>query len=500
MTSPQLLYSVEQTRALDALAIAQGTSGYTLMRRAGEAALRILRSRWPRALQICVVAGGGNNGGDGYVLARFAQAAGLAVRVLAVVATDSLKGDARVACDDFRASGGHIEPFTAGALDTEVIVDALLGTGLSAAVRGPIAAAIDEINSSGRPVLSLDVPSGLNADSGTVMGAAVTADCTISFVALKTGLFLHEGPERAGRLLFDDLGISVPDEPRFRPVLERLGEADVLRALPARERDANKGEFGRVLIIGGGPGMPGAVRLAGEACLRAGAGLVTVATWPDNLIAIVAGRPELIVHGVRDVAELEPLLQTATVLAVGPGLSRTPWARALLQRALAAPLPMVLDADALNLMAEQGMRAPAGAVLTPHPGEAGRLLGISASEVQADRMSALARLCEAHPGAVIVLKGAGTLIGRQAEKPTEESPPPSLCERGNAGMAAAGMGDVLTGAISGILAQCRDPWLAARAGVMAHALSGDELARERERGILALELAEGLSHWVNLKR
>jgi len=502
MTSPQWLYSVEQARALDALSIAQGTSGYTLMRRAGEAALRVLRSRWPRALQICVVTGGGNNGGDGYVLARFAQAAGLSVRVLAVVAPEALKGDARIACDEFRAAGGRIEPYSAAALEGEVLVDALLGTGLSAAVRAPLAAAIEHMNASGRPVLSLDVPSGLDADSGAVLGAAVTADCTISFVALKTGLFLNAGPERAGRLLFDDLGVSVPDEPRFRPVIERLGEADVLRALPARQRDANKGDFGRVLIIGGGPGMPGALRLAGEACLRSGAGLVTVATWPDNLSSIVSGRPELIVHGVRGVGELEPLLQNATVLAVGPGLSRTPWARELLQRALTSSLPLVLDADALNLIAEQGLRAPAGAVLTPHPGEAARLLGISATAVQADRMGALSRLCEAHPGAVLVLKGAGTLIGcSTAAGPSPPGPPvASLCERGNPGMAAAGMGDVLTGAIAGILAQCRDPWLAARAGVMAHALSGDELARERERGILALELAEGLSHWVNLKR
>lgn len=498
MTSPQMLYSVEQSRALDALTIAQGTSGYTLMRRAGEAALRVLRSRWPRALQICVVTGGGNNGGDGYVVARFAQAAGLTVTVLAASAPEKLSGDARLACDEFRASGGRILPYTADALDGEVIVDALLGTGLNSPVRAELAAAIEQINASGRPVLSLDVPSGLNADTGAIMGAAISADCTISFVALKVGLFLGAGPELAGRLLFDDLGVSVPEESRFAPVLERLGEADVLRALPARVRDANKGDFGRVLLIGGGPGMPGALRLAGEACLRSGAGLVTAATWPDNLAAVVTGRPELIVHGVRDPGELEPLLQNATVLAVGPGLSRTPWARALLQRALAARQPMVLDADALNLMAELRLQAPAGSVLTPHPGEAGRLLGISAAEVQADRLGALGRLCRAHPGAVVVLKGAGTLIGRQAAG--KGASVPGLCERGNPGMAAAGMGDVLTGAISGILAQCRDPWLAARAGVMAHALSGDELARERERGILALELAEGLSHWVNLKR
>ncbi len=156
----------------------------------------------------------------------------------------------------------------------------------------------------------------------------------------------------------------------------------------------------------------------------------------------------------------------------------------------------MLDADALNLLAEQGLQAPAGAVLTPHPGEAARLLGISVAQVQSDRLGALRRLGAKHPGAVIVLKGAGTLVGVNGEN----APAPGLCERGNPGMAAAGMGDVLTGAIAGILAQCGDPWLAARAGVMAHALAGDELARERDRGILALELAEGLSHWVNLKR
>jgi NAD(P)H-hydrate epimerase len=459
-----------------------------------------LRSRWPRALKICVVSGGGNNGGDGYVLARFAQAAGLAVTVLAAVAPERLRGDARLAWEEFRSSGGRIVPYDAAALEGEVVVDALLGTGLNDPVRAPLAQVIEQINSSGQPVLSLDVPSGLNADSGAVMGAAVSADCTISFVALKTGLFLNAGPERAGRLLFDDLGVVVPDEPRFGPVLERLAEIDVLRALPPRERDANKGDFGRVLMIGGGPGMPGALRLAGEACLRTGAGLVTVATWPENLTAIVAARPELIVHGVRTAEELEPLLQAASVLAIGPGLSRTPWARALLQRALAAPLPLVIDADALNLIAEQHLRAPPGAVLTPHPGEAARLLGVSPQQIQDDRLTALGLLCDAHPGAVIVLKGAGTLIGRHATDAHQTAVVPGLCERGNPGMAAAGMGDVLTGAIAGILAQCADPWLAARAGVMAHALSGDELARERERGILALELAEGLSHWVNFKR
>jgi NAD(P)H-hydrate epimerase len=485
MSSASWLYSATQVRALDAHAIAQGTDGYTLMRRAAEAALRALRSRWPTAMRLAIVTGGGNNGGDGYVLARFAQAAGLSV------ATEGLRGDARRACDDFKASSGHPLPFDIALLaSADVIVDALLGTGLKEPVRPAIAAAIGAINGCGRPVFSLDLPSGLNADSGAVMGAAIRADCTISFVGLKTGLFLGDGPEYVGRLLFDDLEVSPPDEPRFRPLLQRLGEAAIAEALPRRAREANKGDFGRVLIVGGGTGMPGAVRLAGESCLRAGAGLVTVATARENINAIVAGRPELIVHAVDDTAELGPLLRAADVVAVGPGLGQSDWAAAVLERVLLSGKPLVIDADALNLLARNGQSAPGGSVLTPHPGEAGRLLGCSASQVQADRLAALQELTRRHAGSVVVLKGAGTLIGIEGQIP-------GICERGNPAMAAAGMGDVLTGAIAGILAQCRDPWRAACAGVLAHALAGDELARDRSRGILALELADALAHWVS---
>jgi hydroxyethylthiazole kinase-like uncharacterized protein yjeF len=499
MSAASLLYSAAQVRALDAHAIAQGTSGYTLMKRAGEAALRALRSRWPKALQIVVVAGGGNNGGDGYVLARFAQAAGLSATVLAVTAPEQLDGEARSACQDFRSSGGQLLAYSPQLLTAaDVIVDALLGTGLSSNVRAPMLQVIGAINACGRPVFALDLPSGLNADTGVVMGAAVRADCTISFVALKTGLFLGDGPEYAGRLLLDDLEVTPPDEARFGALLERLGEGEIARALPSRRRQANKGDFGRVLIIGGGAGMPGAMRLAGEACLKVGAGLVTVATAPENLTAIIAGRPELIVHGVGRPDDVLPLLAAADVVAIGPGLGRSDWAHALLEHALACGKPLVIDADALNLLAERRRSAPPGSVLTPHPGEAGRLLEISTRAVQADRMAALRALTVRHPGAVIVLKGAGTLLGvAPADGP---GPMPAICERGNPGMAAAGMGDVLTGAIAGVLGQCREPWLAARAGVMAHALAGDDLARERERGILALELADALSRWVNLRR
>ncbi len=492
MTSASVLYSAEQVRALDAFAIAHGTAGYTLMRRAAEAALRALRSRWPTAMRVAIVTGGGNNGGDGYVLARFAQAAGLSASVLAVVPPAQLRGDAlRGLRGISRQRRPDPRPTSRRCWRTPTWWSMrLLGTGLREPVRAPMAQAIQAINACGRPVFSLDLPSGLNADSGEVMGAAVNADCTISFVAHKTGLFLGAGPDHVGRLLFDDLEVAAPAEARFRPLLERISESEIARALPPRGRDANKGDFGRVLIVGGGPGMPGAMRLAGESCLRVGAGLVTVATAPDNLVAVVAGRPELIVHGVKTAAELEPLLKSASVVAVGPGLGQSAWAEAMLEGVLHSGKPLVIDADALNLLASAGRAAPAGSVLTPHPGEAARLLGSTAAAVQSDRMAALRALHARHPGSVIVLKGAGTLIAADGQIP-------GICERGNPAMAAPGMGDVLTGAIAGIRSQCGDPWLSARAAVLAHALAGEELARDRSRGILALELAEAMSRWVS---
>lgn len=496
MSSPSLLYTGAQVRALDAYAIANGTPGYTLMKRAGEAALRALRSRWPTAMRLLIVAGSGNNAGDGYVLARFAQAAGLTARVLAVTDPQRLQNEARSAYEDFRASGGQIDVYDPGMLaSADVMVDALLGTGLTSLVRAPFTDAIAALNGCGRPVFCLDLPSGLNADSGAVMGAAVRADCTISFVALKIGLFLLDGPDHVGRLIFDDLEVSPPELVQYRPALQRLSESDIIAALPPRRRAANKGDFGRVLIVGGAAGMPGAVRLAGEACLRVGAGLVSVATARENLAAISAGRPELILHAIDGPEALEQPVAAADVIAIGPGLGRSMWARGIMERVLASGKPLVIDADALNLLAERALVAPPGSVMTPHPGEAARLLGVKTADIQADRMAALRQLCEWHPGAIIVLKGAGTLIGVA----NQSHPVPGLCERGNPAMATAGMGDVLTGAIAGILGQCKDPWLAARAGVMAHALAGDDLARDRQRGVLALEVAEGINRWVNIR-
>jgi ADP-dependent NAD(P)H-hydrate dehydratase / NAD(P)H-hydrate epimerase len=491
MALPIALYSSSQVRALDAYATQElGISGYTLMKRAGEAALRHLRGRYPVALRIVVVCGGGNNGGDGYVLARFAQAAGLAVTVLFVSDPELLEGEARQALDDFHASGGRPRAFAAGLLaEGEVVVDALLGTGIKGPVREAYAAAIEAMNACGRPVFSLDIPSGLDADSGVPLGAAVRADCTVSFVGLKTGLLVGEGPEYTGTVFFDDLEVESPPG-EFPPRLTRIVEGEIRVALPRRARSAHKGDFGRVLIVGSGAGMPGATRLAGEACLRVGAGITTVAVAPENVAAIASGRPELICLALTEPRVLIEAMARADVVAIGPGLGRSAWARAALATVLAGDKPLVVDADALNLLADSQVRAREDWILTPHPGEAARLLGVRIQEIQQDRLAALDKLLARYHGTV-VLKGAGTLVGG-----TDRTP--GVCERGNPGMATAGSGDVLTGAIAGILAQCRDPWAAARVGVLVHAMAGDTAARAGERGVLASDLARELHHTVNL--
>jgi ADP-dependent NAD(P)H-hydrate dehydratase / NAD(P)H-hydrate epimerase len=492
MALPVCLYSTAQVRALDAHAIETlGIPGYTLMKRAGEAALRYLRTRFPVAHRIVIVCGGGNNGGDGYVLARFGQAAGLTVATLAATPPDMLRGDARQAFEDLRASGAPVQLYAPQRLaEGEVIVDALLGTGLHGPAREEAARVIRDINDSGRPVLAMDVPSGLDSDTGMPLGETVRADCTITFVGLKTGLFIGEGPEFAGTVFFDDLEIAA-DPPQAPPArLERILEAAVQEALPRRARSAHKGDFGRVLLVGAGVGMPGAIRLAGEACLRVGAGLVTVAVAPENVAAISAGRPELICLPLADAAALTEAAQRADVIGIGPGLGRTPWARAALDRVLHSAKPLVVDADALNIIAESHAPARENWILTPHPGEAARLLGTDTREIQRDRLAALERLIARH-GGTVVLKGAGTLVGARGRTP-------ALCERGNPGMATAGMGDVLTGTIAGILAQCRDAWLAARVGVLVHAMAGDAAARTGQRGLLASDVTRELRHCVNL--
>lgn len=488
---PRELWTAAQVRELDRRAIElHGVPGRELMERAGVFAFHAVLQRWPASRALTVVCGAGNNAGDGYVVARLARRAGFAVRLLSVTDPAELAGDAAAASADYLGEGGEILHWD-GAGDPGgdgPLVDALLGTGLSREVTGPFLSAIQSINAAGRPVLSLDLPSGLHADTGRVMGAAVQARVTACFIGLKLGLFTANGPEQSGEVLFASLDVPVGLAHEMAPVAQRLEPTVLADWLPRRARGAHKGHFGHVLVVGGDRGMGGAVRLAAEAALRVGAGLVTVATRADHVNAMVAARPELMGRGVEDRAGLQPLLERATVVAVGPGLGRSAWGRDLLEGVLAAGLPCVLDADALNLLSEAPRRLE-NCVITPHPGEAGRLLGSDAAAIEADRAGASRALRQRY-GGVAVLKGAGTLICGAGEALW-------LCDRGNPGMATGGMGDVLTGIIAGLAAQLGDLERAASAGVLLHALAADDAARAGERGLLAGDLLAALRAWVN---
>ncbi len=488
---PEALYSAAQSRAFDRLA-ADGfdLSGEELMHRAGQAAFDLLRWRWPRAHRVVVVCGPGNNGGDGYVLAQFAHAAGLAVRVYALGDPKQLHGAAHAARRHCAARGVGITSLQAEALrDCDVLVDAVFGTGMERALTGEWRAAIDAINAAGRPVLALDLPSGLHADSGRVLGAAVRADATLTFIALKAGLFTGAGRDCSGEIFYDVLGVP---STLFNgtPLMARRITADALHgALPRRARHAHKGDAGRVLVVGGQPGMSGAARLAGEAAYRAGAGLVVLATHPRHAHCINAGCPELLSYSVIDAAELRPLMAAADVIAVGPGLGQGEWGRALWGAVLDSAAPLVVDADALNLLAADPCTR-ANWILTPHPGEAARLLQCTGAEVQADRFQA-ARAIAARFGGVCVLKGSGSLVAQADDTPW-------LCDRGHPGMASGGMGDVVTGAIAGLLAQGASALAAARLAVWAHASAADAVAARRgELGLLASEVAAELPVWIN---
>jgi NAD(P)H-hydrate epimerase len=482
---PRALYRAAQVKAFDQAAIEQhGLAAELLMERAGAAAFSVLRARWPHVRAIVVLAGAGNNGGDGYVLARLAHRHQLAVRLLTLGDHSKLSGAAAVAARAYRESGGSVEAFERVPPDAELIVDAMLGTGLERPVAGIWADAVAQCNAARAPVLALDLPSGLHADTGRVLGSAVEAAVTISFIGLKQGLFTGRGPDCSGDVCFD--GLKVPATIYAAEVLSarRIDWTQQTRLLPRRRRSANKGDFGHLLIIGGAPGMSGAPRLAGGAALRAGVGRVSIATHPVHAAGLNLNRPELMVHAVRDPVELEPLLRRTSQIALGPGLGQDAWGRALFERALASEQPLVLDADALNLLAQAPQQRDDW-VLTPHPGEAARLLGITVGEVEADRFSALQRL-QARYGGVVVLKGVGTLIGAPGLRP------PALCVDGNPGMASAGMGDALTGVIAALLGQGLEPALAAEVGVCLHGAAGDRAGRAGQRGLLAGDLIDGL--------
>lgn len=485
-----LLYDSRAIRAVEQLAADTGIDDVTLMERAGLAAFSILTKHWPAAQKIIICTGKGNNGGDGFVLARLLHDARYTVVVYALAEPHELKGPALKAAQACQRAGVVIEPFAQHLpYDADLIVDALLGTGLSGEVRGPYITLINAINEHNSDVLSLDVPSGLNADTGAIEGAAVDADLTLTFIGYKAGMFTLKGPSRCGEVVLAGLDLPSALLASLPAVAEVTDWTRMQQVLPKRCRDAHKGDYGHVLVVGGDYGMGGAVRMAAEGALRVGAGLASVATRPEHVSVVSTSRPEIMCHQVSEPDEVDVLLERATVLVIGPGLGTTPWAEGLLERVLATNKPLLLDADALNLLSQQP-RHQDNWVLTPHPGEAARLLQCSCQELQLDRFAAVRELQRRY-GGVVVLKGAGTLI---------KGPGPliKLCRAGNPGMATGGMGDILSGIIGGLMAQGLDAFTAAEVGVYVHARAADlAVAEGGERGLLATDVLSYLRQLVN---
>lgn len=472
------LYSAEQVRELDRRAIEDfQIPSYELMCKAGQVLLDIVHLRWSTAKKILIVCGSGNNAGDGYVLGRLLDT-GAKVDVYTAMDLEHLSGDARRAYNDYqKALNRPVLSKLPDLANYDLIVDALFGSGLCRNVEGHYADIIQSLNDSKLPILAVDVPSGLNATTGSVCGIAVKASVTATFIGSKRGLLTNDGPDYSGLLIVDELGVPADVFATLPGSVQRL-TPKIMNHISDRTQNAHKGSYGSVLLLGANTGMEGAVALTGLACLRVGAGLVKTAgrSGINNMLAI----PDLMRVDVSDSEHLRSVLPSMSVLAAGPGLGMDDWAKACFELITNASQPMVLDADALNILAQDNKTITAPLILTPHPAEAGRLLGCSTTKVQADRFSAVVDIARRYR-AVVVLKGCGTLIS--------DGEVTFVCDRGNPSMACAGMGDVLTGVISGLLALGLPAFEAAKAGVYLHAYAGDLAEAELGTGLTASDVA-----------
>jgi len=459
------VYRVADIRAIEAAAAAGASPG--LMERAGRAAAQIASDRMlASGRSVLVVAGPGNNGGDGFVVARRLLQAWYRVSVVFTGDAARLPPDARAAHDAWLAAGGVIAP-RLPEQPPDLVIDALFGVGLTRALDGRHAELVAWINRQATPVLALDIPSGLAADTGAVLGCAVRAARTVSFIALKPGLLTLDGPDHAGEVEVADLGLDVA---ALRPAVGRtIGHAALEQVLAPRMRNTHKGSFGSLGIIGGAAGMTGAALLAGRAALQLGAGRIYLGLLRKEL-SVDALQPELMLREADEAVEMQHL----DCLVVGPGLGQSPPARSAVARALERDLPLLMDADALNLLGahdalQDVCRArKAATLLTPHPAEAARLLRSTTAVVQADRVASAVDLAQRFRASV-ALKGAGTVVAQ-----------PDGCwwinGTGNPGLASAGMGDVLSGICGALLAQGVEPYDALRAAVHLHGRAADARA------------------------
>ncbi len=493
---PDKLYRVDSVVQLEQLAIKQfGIPAYELMKRAGQAVFDVVTSRYSDHKKILVLCGAGNNAGDGYVIARLAQQAGLDVRVVSLIDPSTLKNEAQLAYQDWQSLAENTAADLSLIAEADIIIDALLGTGLKRDVSALWAEWIHAVNKAIKPVVAVDLPSGLIADTGAIAGCAIQADVTVCFIGLKQGLFTAQAKDVCGEIVFHDL--AVPDEAYAQVEADaRLIKSVDYALLPKRKASSNKGSFGHVLIIGGNSGMPGAVILAAKAALRTGAGLVTIVTVASNLQAIVTAVPEAMVKScdentLPDVLNAE-FLEKITHVAIGMGLGQDSWSQAMLNFCASLKKPMLVDADALNLLAKSHIKIKSPLLITPHPGEAARLLSTTSSlnsvDIQADRFVAikqLFQLFDTSESCAVILKGSGSLIfdGRQIK----------VCALGNAAMAAPGMGDVLSGIVIALMAQKIEISDAAELGVCLHAAAAQSVTQDKTRGLLASDVINELA-------
>ena len=507
------VFTATEARLLDSIVINKfGISGYELMKRAGCFSYETLKKTWPDVTSILVVCGCGNNAGDGYVLAKLAVEDGKNVRVFNCFNPEKLDGEAKTAYQDLLTTNVRIEKqfsvrdgqddnmFQKGFWNktAPVVVDAIFGTGLTRDIcEENLVDVIRKINKYSQKTLSIDIPSGLNADTGHVMNIAVNADVTTTFMSNKRGMLTHDGCEYSGRIALDNLNIPYDCYTEFFKECDRKHDTIKLgahyyggieRILPRRGRNSHKGNFGHVLIVGGDGGYLGAAQMAAEAAMRVGSGLVSVATRKSHAAQLSTAVPEVMSHGVESLDELMPLIKRANVIVIGPGLGQSEWAKLLFARVLESDLPIIIDADGLNLLAEEEQSSP-NWVITPHPGEAARLLKTNVATIQSDRFQSARDLHEKYQGPV-VLKGAGSIV-------TDQRGHLFVCPEGNPGMSTGGMGDVLTGVIAGLVAQGTDIEIATQAGVLMHARAADLAAEFGERGMMATDLMPYLRELAN---
>jgi len=486
---PDKLYTVDSVIQLEQIAINQfAIPAYALMQRAGKAVFNIIQLKFPECKKILILCGAGNNAGDGYVVASLAKQAGLDVSVISLIDPVALKGAALLAYQHWSRLGENQNTDLSMIDSSNLIVDALLGTGLTREVPPEYQEWIRYINQSSKPVISVDVPSGLYANTGVIAGDCINANYTVSFIGLKLGMFTAQAKDVCGEILFDDLDLDADVYSQVECDAKLVQQVNY-KLLPKRQSASHKGRFGHVLIAGGNKSMPGAIILAAKAALRTGAGLLTIVTVSENLQVISSAVPEAMIKAcdedeVKDVFTDE-FSMAITHVAVGMGLAQDGWSLSVLEHCIALKKPMLLDADALNLWAKNDFHISSPTVITPHPGEAARLL--RDVDVQQDRFEAIKRLHKLldnkQPG-VVVLKGSGSIIfDGQTLK---------VCTLGNAAMAAPGMGDVLSGICIALMAQLNNISDAVELAVCLHSAVADKLVGGKTRGLLASDIIDAL--------